>query len=172
MSNIKLNTANGSVTLVPEDGSGNVNITVPRAGVGKVLQFKRVEQPSVNVITTVTTLTDSGMNINFIPISTTSNLYIEAIFHWDKESSVYDGIGLAIYRDGVNLHSSNAYGLGAFEYSAGSDDYHRTPVSAYVASNSTSTTNIRIYYRTWSGNSTKIFGHAGISHINVWEIAN
>ena len=29
---IKLNSANGSVTMIPEDGSGNVNFTVPRTG--------------------------------------------------------------------------------------------------------------------------------------------
>ncbi len=29
---IKLNSANGSITLTSEDGSGNVNLTVPRAG--------------------------------------------------------------------------------------------------------------------------------------------
>tara|TARA_R110000764_G_scaffold56527_2_gene123144 strand:- start:289 stop:831 length:543 start_codon:yes stop_codon:yes gene_type:complete len=29
---IKLNSASGSVTMIPEDGSGNVNFTVPRTG--------------------------------------------------------------------------------------------------------------------------------------------
>ena len=29
---IKLNSANGSVTMIPEDGSGNVDFTVPRTG--------------------------------------------------------------------------------------------------------------------------------------------
>ena len=29
---IKLNSANGSVTMIPEDGSGNANFTVPRTG--------------------------------------------------------------------------------------------------------------------------------------------
>lgn len=33
---LKLNTASGSVTIVGEDGSGNANVTIPRAGVGTV----------------------------------------------------------------------------------------------------------------------------------------
>jgi len=32
MGNLVLNTNSGSVSLVPEDGTGNVNITVPRGG--------------------------------------------------------------------------------------------------------------------------------------------
>lgn len=42
MSTVKLNTENGSVTLVPEDGIGNSNVAIPRGGVGKVLQIKSV----------------------------------------------------------------------------------------------------------------------------------
>ena len=30
---LKLNTANGSMSLVPEDGAGNVQVNIPRAGV-------------------------------------------------------------------------------------------------------------------------------------------
>jgi hypothetical protein len=33
---LKLNSANGSVTLTPEDGSGNADVTVPRDGIGTV----------------------------------------------------------------------------------------------------------------------------------------
>ena len=33
---LKLNTTSGSVTIVGEDGSGNVNVTIPRAGIGTV----------------------------------------------------------------------------------------------------------------------------------------
>jgi len=33
---LQLNSASGSVTLVPEDGAGNVNVTVPRGGFGGV----------------------------------------------------------------------------------------------------------------------------------------
>jgi hypothetical protein len=33
---LKLNSANGSITISAEDGSGNANITLPRAGIGSV----------------------------------------------------------------------------------------------------------------------------------------
>lgn len=33
---LKLNTTSGSITLVAEDGSGNADVTVPRAGIGSV----------------------------------------------------------------------------------------------------------------------------------------
>jgi len=34
---LQLNSVNGSVTLVPEDGAGNVNVTVPRGGLGGII---------------------------------------------------------------------------------------------------------------------------------------
>jgi len=33
---LKLNTTSGSITLVAEDGSGNADVTIPRAGIGSV----------------------------------------------------------------------------------------------------------------------------------------
>ena len=33
---LKLNSANGSITISAEDGSGNANITLPRSGIGSV----------------------------------------------------------------------------------------------------------------------------------------
>jgi len=33
---LQLNSINGSVTLVPEDGAGNVNVIVPRGGLGSI----------------------------------------------------------------------------------------------------------------------------------------
>ena len=33
---IKLNSASGSITITPEDGSGNANVTMPRGGIGSV----------------------------------------------------------------------------------------------------------------------------------------
>ena len=33
---LKLNTTSGSITIIAEDGSGNANVTIPRAGVGTV----------------------------------------------------------------------------------------------------------------------------------------
>jgi hypothetical protein len=33
---LKLNTASGSITITGEDGSGNANVTLPRAGIGSV----------------------------------------------------------------------------------------------------------------------------------------
>lgn len=56
MADLKLNTTNGSVTLKPEDGGGNVDVTIPRAGVGKVLQFISVPLNSTTVSTTVNAL--------------------------------------------------------------------------------------------------------------------
>jgi len=33
---LKLNSASGSITLTPEDGSGNADVTIPRAGIGNL----------------------------------------------------------------------------------------------------------------------------------------
>jgi hypothetical protein len=36
MASLVLTTTNGSVTLTAEDGSGNADVTIPRAGIGDV----------------------------------------------------------------------------------------------------------------------------------------
>jgi hypothetical protein len=59
MADIKLNTANGSVTLKPQDGTGNVDITVPRVGFGKYSIGKIVhERTTASASTSSTTLQD------------------------------------------------------------------------------------------------------------------
>lgn len=60
MADLKLNTTNGSVTLSPEDGSGNVDVIIPRVGFGKVANVYFAKNPT-EVSTTgtspVTTIT-------------------------------------------------------------------------------------------------------------------
>lgn len=80
MSNIKLNTANGSVTLVPENGSGNVDITVPRVGFGKVLQVVTQKSGFVNqTISSATPVALTNMSVTITPKSPTSKIIIQAM---------------------------------------------------------------------------------------------
>lgn len=74
MSDIKLNTTNGSVTLKPEDGSGNVDVTIPRAGVGKVLQVVQWKADSTNLTSSLLATTSTSFaDVMSISITAKSN---------------------------------------------------------------------------------------------------
>lgn len=172
MSSIKMNTANGSVTLIGEDGSGNIDITVPRTGFGKVLQvsFKDYNTNGTFISTASTSFFNSGINITITPKSLTSRLYIEA--HGNINVNNTNGILLYIDRDGVNLHSSYQYSAGSFVYVSGSniDDYREWNVNANVISGSLNPTTFTVYLRAWTTNSMRIGAHAGKLDIKVIEV--
>lgn len=77
MSQLKLISSSGSITLQPEDGSGNIDITVPRGGLGG--KFKQVQQ-SVKTDTTYvqsTSFTDvSGLSVSITPSATNSKILV------------------------------------------------------------------------------------------------
>jgi len=79
MADLKLNTTNGSVTLKPEDGSGNVDVSIPRAGVGKVLQVQHVQCSPIRYTISVNALTPiPDLLINFTPKSSTSKILLQS----------------------------------------------------------------------------------------------
>jgi hypothetical protein len=126
-----------------------------------------------NLYTSTTTL--SGLpyaDTTFTPLKADSQLLVQAFIQWDTDNSNYDGLGMAIFRDSVNQHAAYPYGFGAFEYGGNNnDEYRKSELSVLVPANSTNATYFQIYARTWSGNSIKYYGHAGVSHITIWEIA-
>ena len=92
MADLKLNTTNGSVTLKPEDGSGNVDVTIPRTGVGKVLNISQQ-------VFGADTRTSSTSYINactffYTPVSNNSTLYCDFTLHVRNDRiSSYDARG-------------------------------------------------------------------------------
>lgn len=106
MADIKLNTTNGSVTLKPEDGSGNVDITVPRAGLGKVLQVVSTSTATRwSFAGTITSWTDvPDLVATITPTSTTSKIMVLITMH---VGCAYGGTNVQtrLVRDGTEIHN-------------------------------------------------------------------
>ena len=55
---LKLNTTSGSITIIAEDGSGNADVTIPRAGIGTVSDLSDLSitatATELNYVTNVT----------------------------------------------------------------------------------------------------------------------
>lgn len=82
MSNLKLNTTNGSVTLKPENGSGNVDVTIPRAGV-VALDNNNYKTTATTKITTLW----SGFSYGVLGLSESANNFDFIIVHYDLSTS-------------------------------------------------------------------------------------
>ena len=100
MADLKLNTANGSITLKPENGTGNVDVEIPRVGVGKVLQVKHaVCSPIRYTISSQELVAIPELSISFTPISPTSKLLIRASIH----SSITHVASFGFQKNGTNI---------------------------------------------------------------------
>lgn len=118
------------------------------------------------------TLAASGLNLQITPKYATSLLVAEFDANWDDETANADGLGTAIYRDGVNLQSAGGYNLGTFQYNnPASDNYALVSNRVEVIAGSTALTEFRLYIRTWNGNTIRFASHAGIAKARIWEIA-
>jgi hypothetical protein len=111
MSNIKLNTVNGSVTLVPEDGTGNVDITVPRAGIlsptGDGSQLTGISQFVEYNTTLQISLGSSGSTYTWSS-SLPANVWVAAdVFLASQDSDNIDHYNVHI---GLATFTGNAYG--------------------------------------------------------------
>lgn len=120
MGNVKLNSTNGSVTLTPEDGTGNQDVTIPRAGVGKVLQVTEYEY--------ATTITGSFANaliysIPFVKISNTSQLLIIGSIPHAKSTNGGCGLYCTVDTDNPDNDTDAFYGL-TWTYAAQSSNVH------------------------------------------------
>lgn len=106
MGNIKLQSTNGSVTLTPEDGAGNIDLTVPRAGFGKVLQ---VVSSTVSTIYSVASpsFVNSGAELDITLKNQNSKVKVTFVFSCGYSADNY--AGFAIYRNGIELTSRTEY---------------------------------------------------------------
>ena len=116
MSNLKLSTTNGSVTLKPEDGSGNVDVTIPRAGVGKVLNVvdNIIGQYIISIPTTYANNKNnffefSGSAIFYTTIGSNSKIKIE--WYSTISSTATSHNYLDIKRNGISLSGSSVDGM-------------------------------------------------------------
>jgi len=157
MADLKLNTTNGSVTLKPEDGSGNVDVSIPRAGTGKVLQMKHKLLVDTSYISSVTTTPQiiPDFVLDITPKSSTSFIRID--IRWGGEHTGGWDKGFGISRNGVQINQPTAngdsmriLGVGCMTYHG--DDNASTPEYLSLSTVDTpSTTNTLTYGLTISG---------------------
>lgn len=131
MADIKLNTTNGSITLKPENGTGNVDLTVLRGGFGKVLQVvsKVVTTRSSQTVTTSDTLVNE-MFLSITPKSSNSIFRID--IRWFGEISEAWDTNFNVTRNGtrINVPTDRTIGVGLYTatQSYGSAaDFNSTP---------------------------------------------
>lgn len=185
MADLKLNTNNGSVTLKPEDGSGNVDVTIPRAGVGKLLQVVQGTNDILTVTTSGTEYHSTGLSVSLTRKSNDSKFKVLASGPLNARPA-NNGAGIAI-KAKVNSGTFNFFGLqsgsyisGGFMYSNSALDlWGQAVAQAYddVASNIGDTITFEIYVTAQGpgadGSTTCRFGHDGQDAvIIVEEIAN
>lgn len=115
MSDIKLNTTNGSITLKPENGTGNVDLTVLRGGFGKVLQVvsKVVTTRSSQTVTASDTLVNE-MFLSIVPKSSNSIFRID--IRWFGERSDAWDTNFNVTRNGtrINVPTDRIIGVGLY----------------------------------------------------------
>lgn len=172
MADLKLNTESGSVTLVPENGSGNVDVTIPRVGVGKVLQQQSSDFNGISLSTTTSTsYISSGMSITVTPSAIGSKIYVT--FNGNFHRNTTNGCLASIYANGVNLHNNNTYAAGTFVYgNTGTDVYSQIVVDANITTTDLTPITFTFYYRSWTGGLIRINHHAGEFYAVATEIAN
>lgn len=164
MADLKLNTTNGSVTLKPEDGSGNVDVTIPRAGVGKVLQIQHLNGNS-SLSTTSTSFFESDMFIDFTPKSSTSKILITVSYGTYSSSNQYL-IG-QIRENGNIIGNHSDRDMGNYD----SGDSHGGMATQHIVTDSLSTSSRRYAYYIASNSGGLIYFYRNKS-ITVMEIAN
>lgn len=114
MADLKLNTTNGSVTLKPEDGSGNVDVTIPRTGVGKILQVV-MEKIQISGTTSAGGPNEvSGLEIystSFAPLSANSKILVQTSSVLVQEiSNVGNSMWLGAWADTYQIGCNSATG--------------------------------------------------------------
>lgn len=170
MADLKLNTTNGSVTLKPEDGSGNVDLNVGRqTSLGKVLQVvegvggARVGTPSTSYV-------PSNLTASITPTSSTSKILVMVhTSYWQTQANY--GVYNTIYRnDSIDITSS---GWGD-AYSANSHSFAYISMSKLDSPNTTDEVTYTHYFKSESASYivyTPMQNNA-YSTITLIEIAN
>ena len=106
MSTIALKSPSGTVNLIPEDIAGTHNVTIPSAGVGKVLQVVQ-DVMTDTFSTTSTTYVDSGLSVTMTPKSTASRFKVEYSVS-GANTTATAGTYVRIARGGAPIFDSDA----------------------------------------------------------------
>jgi len=162
---LQLNSVNGSVTLVPEDGAGNVNVTVPRGGIGKVLQVVSFDVPSLGV--SVPAYANNKANFRQLgtqswtitKVNPLSKLFL--CFDIVMGSAVGPHIYLDIQQNGAWIPSSGTDGVVATHYAV--TNKYNVAISRLIPSIGVSTVTLTPYVGSWG---------AAVVEINQYNAGN
>lgn len=100
MSGINLKTTNGEITITPEDGVGSVNLNLPRAGFGKVLDVYQAVKKDVWSTSGWNWVDIDGLSITLTPKSANSRFLIS---YTVRASSDYWCTYVNLLRNGTQL---------------------------------------------------------------------
>jgi len=86
---LKLQSATGSITLIAEDGSGNANVTLPRAGVGSVSSLSDLSITSTAAeINTLDGFTGDVNDLNTVDVTTLGTVEASKVVTADANGDV------------------------------------------------------------------------------------
>ena len=117
---LKLNSANGSVTLTPEDGSGNADVTVPRGGIVSDLSDLSITATAAE-INTLDGITATVAELNYVDGVTsniqtqldakaaTTDLVLSNILHTTSTANSYATGGTTSNLDKVLVYLNGIY---------------------------------------------------------------
>lgn len=123
MADLKLNTANGSITLKPENGNGNIDISIPRKGFASKPFLKHYTSTYTagawQTGTGFSTL--PGSNYNFLPTSSTSKIKYSFNFAYGWEYNSHSIQHMIFYGGGSEkcrwtIASTHNEGRDTFEW--------------------------------------------------------
>lgn len=193
MAIISLNTASGGINLIPEDGSGTANITIPRAGFGKVLQVLSTTKVDSFSTSSNSFVDVTGLSVTITPSSANSKILVMASFAFSSEGSTWGEHYFRIARNGTGIkpsvnNSGNVSDVSGEAFGGlADDDGHRTQMATIHMLDEPSTTSSLTYsvqascsavanygnlvYVNNSAQRSTSYSGDGISTITVMEIS-
>lgn len=109
---LKLNTASGSITITAEDGSGNVDVTVPRAGIGTVSSLSDLSitatSTELNYVDGVTSAIQTQLD-GKVGSSYTGDVDITGELIVDSYNETYAAVTSSSNATTVNCENGNAF---------------------------------------------------------------
>jgi len=109
---LKLNTTSGSITLVAEDGSGNADVTIPRAGIGSVSSLSDLSitatATELNYVDGVTSAIQTQLNSK-VGSTYTGNVDITGELVVDSYNESYAAVTSTSNATTINCENGNAF---------------------------------------------------------------
>lgn len=109
---LKLNTTSGSITLVAEDGSGNADVTIPRAGIGSVSSLSDLSitatATELNYVDGVTSAIQTQLD-GKVGSSYTGDVDITGELIVDSYNETYAAVTSSSNATTVNCENGNAF---------------------------------------------------------------